>query len=255
MRAHRLPLAVGMAPLLLFAGLLAGCGGVAASNARVAEPTVTRSQAVAYAAAVNLRPGDLTGFSGLGGEVEVPAPGPDALEYARCTGVANPADRVAAIASPEFSAGRAFDSRLIKSSVEVWPTAATVTLDKARSESAHGRACLVRDIKAIHTKINRERKGQMQIGQFTIRSMPNPLPGAADGSQTRLDETRLHRNGEVFFHVYRDLLGFTSGPAEVELEAVGFVHPVPSRTEKQALRILLERATANTGDLRPQTSP
>ena len=70
-----------------------------------------------------------------------------------------------------------------------------------------------------------------------------------------MDETRLHRNGAVFFHVYRDLLGFTSGPAEVELEAIGFVHPVPARTEKQALRILLERATANAGDLRPQTSP
>ncbi len=139
--------------------------------------------------------------------------------------------------------------------VAAWPTAAVVTLNKTRSKSAHSHACLVRAFEAIHRKINRERKGRMLIGPFTITTMPDPLPGVSGASQTRLDETRLHQNGAVFFHVYRDLLGFTSGPAEVELEAVGFVHPVPARTEKQALRTLLERATANAGDLRPQTSP
>ncbi len=255
MTFHGLPLAARRPLVLLLGGLLAGCGGVATSNARVAEPTVTRAQAVSYAAAVNLRPRDLSGFSGLGREVEVPPPGPNDLEYARCTGAADPADRVAAIASPEFSAGRGFGSRLIKSSVEVWPTEAIVALDKARSKSPHGRACLLRAFEAIHRKINREHKGQMRIGPFTITTMPNPLPGVTGASQTRLDETRLHRNGAVFFHVYRDLLGFTSGPAEVELEAIGFVHPVPARTEKQALRTLFERATANAAGLRPQTSP
>jgi hypothetical protein len=255
MSTHGLRFAAGRARVLLLAGLLTGCGAATASTARVAVPTVAKAQAVAYARAVNLRSEDLRGFSSLGSEAEVPGPGPYALEYASCTGGESPAHRITKIASPELSAGRGFDSRLVKSNIEVWPTAAIVTSNNARSKSAHGRACLVRYIEAVDRKINRERKGQMRIGPFAIRTMPNPLPGVTDGFQTRIDETRLHRNGAIFFHIYRDLLGFASGPAEVELEAIGFVHPVAARTEKQALRTLLVRATAKAGDLRPQTSP
>lgn len=47
-------------------------------------------------------------------------------------------------------------------------------------------------------------------------------------------------------HIYRDIFGFISGPAEIELEAVGVGHPIPVPTEEKALLLLLGRATANT---------
>ncbi len=254
MRTRGLPHATGRALVLGLAGLLCGCGGVATSTARVVAPAVTGAQAVAYARAVNLRQRDLPGFSGSGGEAELPAPGPAALAHARCTGGVSPLHRVAKIASPEFSAGSGLHSDFVKSYVEVWPTPEIVTFNNARSKSARGRACLVRDIEAVNRKINRERGG-MLIGPFTVRAMPDPLPGVTGAFHTRIDETRLHRGGAVFFHVYRDLFGFISGPAEVELEAAGFVHPVPAHTEQRALRTLLERATTNAGELYAQTSP
>lgn len=216
---------------------------------------MTGAQAVAYARAVNLRQRDLPGFSGLGREAEVPAPGPAALAHARCTGGVSPLHRVAEIASPEFSAGSDLHSVLVKSYVEVWPTPQIVTFNNTRSNSARGHVCLVRDIEAVNRKIYREHKERMLIGPFTVRAMPDPLSGVTGAFHTRIDETRLHRGGAVFFHVYRDLLGFISGPAEVELEAVGFVHPVPAKTEQRALRTLLERATANADELHAQTSP
>ena len=251
MTARRCPRGVLWVAVALLAGLLAGCAGAGASRSRVADPTVGRAQALAYAHAVNLRLRDLPGYAGAASEVEDPEPGRYGLDYERCTGAVSAVHRIAKMSSPEFSAGRSFDSKLVKSTVEVWPTPAIVARDNARSHSIRGRACLVRFIVAVNRKINRERKGQMLIGPFTITSVHTPLPGVADGFQTRIDETRLRRSGAVFFHVYRDILGFVSGPAEIELEAIGFVHPVPAATEKQALRTLLERATANAGELRP----
>lgn len=45
--------------------------------------------------------------------------------------------------------------------------------------------------------------------------------------------------------VYRDMLGFLDGPAEVVLIATGFSHPVASATEKRLISLLYQRATAH----------
>ena len=212
---------------------------------------VTPAEAAAYARAVNLQPRDVPGFSGPGGEVESPPPGPYAFAFARCTGAPSPSGRIARISSPEFSAGRRFNSRLMKSSVEVWLTATAVALSTARSRSPRSHACTVRNIEGTRRKINRENRGGIQGGPFTVTYMPKPLPAEATSFHTRINETRLHRNGSVFFHVYRDLLGFSSGAAEVELEAVGFVHPLAAQTQRRALQTLLERAISSSRELRP----
>jgi hypothetical protein len=238
--------------LLLAAGLLAGCGGAVASVVSPARPTPV--QAIAYAHAVNLRASDLPGFTSIGNEGEEPKPGRYSLEYSRCLGSVSPARRIAMISSPEFSAGRGFYGKIIKSTVEVWPTPAMVALNNARSHSAHGRACLVRFLEAVHKKINRERNGRGQIGPFTLTIFPNPLPRVSHSFLTKINETRLLRTGAVRAHIYRDIFGFTTGPIEIGLEAIGFGHPIPARTEKQVLRLLYSRATTNTIDLRRQTS-
>lgn len=234
---------------LLATGLLIGCGGTTASVVGVASPTsgpITKAQAVAYAHAVNLQPSDVPGFTSSGSETEVPKPGRYGLEYSRCRGGVSPARRIAKIESTEFSAGRAFYGKVMRSIVEVWPTPALVVSNHTTSHSPRGRACLVRDIEAVNKQINRERKGRMAIGPFTITTVPNPLPGVSHSFLTTINETRLLRTGAIRAHIYRDIFGFITGPAEIELEAIGFGHPVPTSTEAKALQLLLDRATANT---------
>lgn len=239
--------------ILLAAGLLAGCGGAAASVVRVTLPTssqVTRPRAVAYAHAVNLRAGDLPGFTSAGSETEALKPGRYSLEYSRCRGGANPARRIAKISSTEFSAGSAFYGEVVQSTVEVWPTPAIVALNNTRSHSARGRACFEHFLEAVHKQINQERKGRRQIGPFTITIVSNPLPGVSHSFLTRINETRLVRTGAIRAHIYRDIFGFITGPAEIELEAVGVGHPIPAATEKKALRLLQSRAMTNAIYLR-----
>jgi len=229
-------------------GLLAGCGGTAASVVGVTPPTsgpITKAQAIAYAHAVNLQPGDLPGFTSSGSETETPKPGRLALEETRCSGGVNPARRIAQLDSTEFSAGSAFYSKIIKSTVEVWPTPALVAVNNNPSRKSRARACLVRFLEAAHKRTNRERKGRRQIGPFTITTVPNPLPGVSHSFLTTINETLLLRSGAIRAHIYRDIFGFITGPAEIELEAIGFGHPVPTSTEAQALQLLVDRATAH----------
>lgn len=240
--------------IVLVSGLLAGCGS-ATPAARVGTPAaLARSRALTFARVVNLKSDDLPGFVGAGSEAEPPAAGPIDLAQDRCTGVLSASLRVAKVSSPEFSAGRGLHAEILKSTVEVWPTARDVVFNSARSETRHGEACLVAALRAARRKINLERRGRMLIGPFTVATVPEPPPGVSHSFLLKIDETRLHRSGAVFFHVYRDVFGFTSGPSEVELEAVGFGHPVPTRTEQRALRSLVGRTRASADSLGSQTS-
>ena len=241
------------AVVVLASGLLAGCGS-ATPAVRVGTPALARSRALTFAQAVNLKPDDLPGFAGVGTETEPAAAGPIDLAQDRCTGVLGSSMRVAKVASPEFSAGHGLHAEILKSTVEVWPTAHDVVFNSVRSETRHGEGCLRAALRAVRRKINMERGGRMLIGPSTIAAVPDPLPGVSRSSLLKIDETRLHRSGAVFFHVYRDIFGFVTGPSEVELEAVGFGHPVPARTERRALRSLVGRATANAGSLGSGTS-
>jgi hypothetical protein len=228
-------------------GLIAGCGGTVAAVDTTSSPRhpLTRTQAAAYAHAVNLRAGDLSGFTSDGSEREAPPPGPLAVQYIRCAGEISPAHRIARIESTELSAGHGRYSEIVTSAVEVWPTPAFVAANNTASDRARSRACLPRFLRLRHRQINLERHERMQIGPFTITTVPNAIPGASNSFITRLDETRLRRNGAVLFHVYRDTFGFTSGPAELELQAIGFGRAVPASTEAHALHSLLDRANAH----------
>jgi hypothetical protein len=234
--------------ILLIAVLLAACGGTAASVVSVTPPTsgaITKAQAVAYAHAVNLRTGDLPGFTSSDSETEAPKPGRLALEEIRCSGAVNPARRIARLESPEFLAGAGFNGKITKSSVEVWPTPALAAANNNQSRKSRARDCFVRFLKTLHNRTNRERKGRMQIGPFTITTAPNPLPGVSHSFLTTINETLLLRTGAVRAHIYRDIFGFILGPAEIELEAIGYGRPFPVSTEAQALRLLLARTKAN----------
>jgi hypothetical protein len=231
--------------------LLVGCGGGTspADGSRLgSSAAVSPQRATAYAQAVNLKPGDVAGFASSGAESRAPAPGPLQREYFRCLGEV-PASPVAMLISSELTSGRARRFELLQSNVAVWPTAQLVVSHVARSHRPRGEACLRRFIEAKIDRSNRER-GFRQRGRFTLKTVPIRQPGVTDSSFTEIDETVLRRNGAVLTHVYRDQLGFASGQAEVELEAVGFGHPVPAELEARALHLLVSRALAAGGSLR-----
>jgi hypothetical protein len=215
---------------------------------------VTKAQALAYARAVNLQAGDLPDFASNGSETEGPEPGRDSITYSRCSGGPDRAGTIAKIDSTEFSAGRGFYGKVMKSTVEVWPTPGQVVLNQKRFHSPRGRACFVGFLNAVHKRINRERKGRAQYGPFTVKTVLVPMPGVSHGFLTTINETRLLRSGAIRAHIYRDIFGFIAGAAEIELEGVGFGHPVPSPAEERALLLLVGRARANGNQLRPTNS-
>jgi hypothetical protein len=225
---------------------MAGCGSAGGSALGAAAPTSgppSRTQSLTYAHAVNLRAGDVPGFSASEAEAEAPKPGPAALEDARCNGALDPHRRTAAIDSTTLEAGRARYAMFIRSRVEVWPTHADVVSNSSKAHTTRGRACLTSEIEATRARLNRTRHGQ--IGPSRIADLPISIPGLEPSHLTSINETRLRRTGAVLVHIYRDFFTFTTGPAEVELEAVGFSHPLAASTEKRALDILVARARAN----------
>jgi hypothetical protein len=238
----RLPAAGWVA--LLMSGLLVGCGNtVSAVGIPSSSEPITEGQAVAYAHAVNLRAGDIPSFASNGNEIEAPKPGRLALEEIHCSDAINPARRIARVESTELSAAFASYSQILKSAVAVWPTPALVATNNNPYHRTRSRACFARFLQALHHRINLERKGRMQIGPFTIKTVSNPLPGARNSYLTSVNETRLRTSGAIRTHIYRDIFSFTAGSAEIELEAIGFGRTIAASTEARALRLLLDRAT------------
>jgi len=205
---------------------------------------VTTAQAVAYARAVNLRAGDVREMSSDYAEGEAPAPTSANFEFARCYGGVSPARRVLKIHSPEFSAGRGAHSQLVNSYVEVWPSAAVAARHSATYMSSRGRACLLRFQEESRRRTNKQRGGALHIGPYIVATVPNPLPGVSR-SFLRTIAQPMVRGGHIRLYIYHDLFSFISGPAEIELQAIGFSRPVSAATEKRLLLLILSRAQAH----------
>ena len=240
-----LRLSASWCALLATGSLLTGCAGSSGTSTPSATPQtavpISKAQAVAYARAVNLRAGDVSGMTIETPEGEAPAPKHSAFEFARCYGGVSPARRTVKIHSPEFSAGRAAQSKLVESSIEVWPTPGLAARNNATYLSSRGRGCFVRFQEAFNKQLNRQRGGQLQYGPPTVVMEPNPLPRVSQ-SFLRTIAQPLLRGGQIRLRIYHDIFTFISGPAEIELKATGFARPVPAATEERLLSLLLSRA-------------
>jgi hypothetical protein len=178
-------------------------------------------------------------------EGEAAAPARSSFELARCFDGVSPARRIAKFHSPTFSTGRAAQSQVVESHVEVWPTPSLAARNTATYFSSRGRACVLRSSEASDRQLNRQRAGELQFGRPTIATVPNPLPGVSESYLRTIAEPLL-RGRRIRLYIYHDIFSFVTGPAEVEMEATGFSRPVPSATEERLLSLLLSRAKANT---------
>jgi hypothetical protein len=248
---RQLPAAIAACCVLCTASsLLAGCGGGAGASAASATPQaatpITKAQATGYAHAVNLRAADVPGLASFSSEHELPAPQRLDFEFARCIGGVNPARAIVNTLSPQFSlsGGPAAQAQFEESRVQVWPTPGLAANNYAAYQSSRGRSCFLRDLEASREQLNRQHPEQFQHGRPTVVTVPITLPGVRQ-SFLRTKVVPLFRGGRLRIRIYHDVFTFIYGPAEIELEATGFSHPVPSGTEERLLLLLLSRAKAS----------
>jgi len=111
--------------------------------------------------------------------------------------------------------------------------------------SAHSTAVL-----ACYSRLLRARfAGRSFSGSHVSNVSLSPLPVQARGAAWSVGVRIVAitpPHGETSIPIYFDVLAFTLGPVEINLQASSAVQPEPSTTETQLLSLLLHRAEAYT---------
>lgn len=217
-----------------------GCAGSLAAHA--AERRVTREQAHAVAATINLRPGDLPGAQ-LG--PAVPSDRNASAALARCDGGPPYSDVLADVASRPFVAGTSNLRTLliISSETEIFPTPALAASDLAASSRPRGTACVLASWRsAMHVK------GEVTTGE--VSSIARNVIGTGVRAAIRLTFTsRSSRSptarGTITSRV--DLFAFVRGQAETFLTVQTGGAVFSASTEHRLAEILVKRAGAAVG--------
>jgi hypothetical protein len=215
----------------LTAAVLAGCGASAP-----ASTSIEKTQALAYAHAVNLRAADLPGWTSAGPERQITKRAPFVAELARCGGAIYPRVEVGGIGSL-FRRGPRGSEALTESGVLVTPSADIASRDVAANRSARVQACVARVVTSVQP---RGPSGTRPVA--TISPLPNPLPGV-ESYGVKVIITAVGRGGTVYGR--QDVLGFASGPAVVALTVSYVPKSAHFANERQLLSLLYSRATAH----------
>jgi hypothetical protein len=227
------------------AGILgAGCGSshhATVTTTTAAGTAISKAQAAAYAHAVNLLATDIPGAAVRSQEHETGEARAAGVELAHCTGGVNPRLRVANIASARFRIGKKTGSTLVKSSVEVMPSAALAAQNYGALGSARGRACIAHLLS--HT-LEGVSTGGARFGPSTTSLLPNLLATGKESFGVRVTTTLMGivRGKQVSLPAYRDVFDVLAGPAEVNMSATRVAHPPPKATERRLLSLLYNRA-------------
>lgn len=222
-----------LAPLAAVA--IAGVG----PGQSLAAATPSRAQALAFARAVNLRAGDLPGFKAGAVSKTTASERKMSAQLASCSGGVNPSRALIERDSPDLTAASGIVQADVSSEVEVLPSAALVAKDLAAVKSARGKACLER---ALNKEFAAMKVKGVKFGRVTVTTTQLPAVGASGSFALRFTISATIRGAKIPY--YADFLGFTLGPAEVTLSALGFAQPVPGKDELGLFSVLLRRAQA-----------
>lgn len=225
------------------AGALSACGSSTPSTAQSGGAPVTRAQAAAYAAAINLKASDMTGLTVGKPESEHVVPTPSSEELARCAGEVDPATLILDRDSPTFVGVVNGEHELISSGVEVLPSAAVAKQHFVAQDAQRAITCLRR---RIPHELAAQDGARVHFGQVDVTRLPDrakiPNSEAIRVSVPILGVPNAIARNPVY---YIDALVFISDSAEVALTATAFPRPVPSSAEQAILTLLYHRATAN----------
>jgi hypothetical protein len=251
-----------MLALVLAGALVAGCGKGSVTDSRGAA-TVTapgrssssrsspatppagrapsRSQALAFARAVNLTPADVPGFAATE-KRDSSSSSEKRLErqMLSCAGIGGSSKAVAEEGSKDFKLKRQIIDFSVSSEVAVQSTAAQAQKGLAAIRSAHVRGCFTRYLQQIFKS---QRTTGATPGSVTIQSGTPPAPGMSGSFGWRVTATFLVRGIKV--PIYLDFLGFVDGPSEVTLLSSGLLRPFPASVQQHLFALLLSRARSH----------
>ena len=241
--------------LLASSSLLAACGSskhaVAATGAHTRAATGTpasaskplsKTQAIAFARAVNLRASDVPGFKIFSEhEHETPAEKHLEGELLRCTGGSlHSHTGVADVSSKDFELKHGILDLSVSSGVSVAQTPALAAKELAAIRSNRVRGC-------VSHYLNELFKGQKyqgaRISPISIMQGTPPAPGTTGSFGWRITVAITIRSIRIPF--YLDILGFVDGPAEVTLLSSGVLHPFPATIQQRLFTLLVARAKAH----------
>ncbi len=201
-----------------------------------------KTQALAFAHAVNLTAADVPGF-----KPTTEHHSETAIEKRRerelqgCAGVGLEAGQsVTQESSPDFKLEHGILDLSVNSEVSVARTPALAAKELATIRSSHFRACLTKYLDLLFGE--QDRPGTT-VGPISIVQGTPPAPGASGSFGWRITATITARGIKLPF--YQDMLGFVYGSAEISLVSSGALRPFPAAVEQQLFTLLLDRAKAH----------
>jgi hypothetical protein len=235
--------------LLAMAGASLATAGLGSAGASPTAPS--KSQAQAFARAVNLRAADVPGFkvsAEHGHEHETAAEKQLERELLGCIGAgvgtgvgAGHNGQLAEVSSKEFERENKNGLQSVQSGVTVEPTAALAVKELAEVRSERGRNCFSHYLSLL---FKGKKFSGASIGPVSISAGSPSAPGTSGSFGWRISTTITVQRVAVPF--YMDILGFVYGPTEVSLFSFGLPEPFPAATEQHLFSLLLKRAKANS---------
>lgn len=240
--------------LLASSSLLAACGsskhaatatgahtGAVRSTPASASKPLSKTQAIAFARAVNLRASDVPGFKSTSEhEHETAAEKRLEGELRRCTGGAFNSEGIADVSSSDFKLEHGILEVSVNSGVSVTKTPALAAKELAAIRSNRVRGCVSHYLDLLF-------KGQKyrgaRISPISIMQGTPPAPGTTGSFGWRITLAITVHGVRIPF--YLDILGFVDGPAEVTLLSSGVLHPFPAAIQQRLFTLLVTRAKAH----------
>jgi hypothetical protein len=237
------------AAALALCALLGGCGGgrstghahpATASRSPRGATAPTRSQALAFAHAVNLTAGDVPGFSpSPRHETETEQERRLRRQLRRCAGAARFGSALAEEQSPSFKLRRGLIDLGVSSEVAVSGTPELAARELAAIRGARVKRCFARYLNFL---LKGQRRGGARLRPVSIATGTPPAPGAQASFGWRITASFMLRG--ISFSLYVDMLGFELGPARVTLVSSGALRPFPAPIQQRLFMLLLARARA-----------
>jgi hypothetical protein len=201
----------------------------------------TKTQAIAFARAVNLTVADIP-EGRISSKERRPGTG-ERTESEHCTGALSNQHKLADVGSPTFLRGHELETEWIGSDVTVATGAGVADHLLAALQRPDVRHCLARVwTRSLGQKAIRD----AHWGPVAVYALPVQAPRSNGHIGLRIAMTVKFPANEVTVPAYVDVLGFAWGPAEIALIATSLTQPVPAAVENQLLSTLLARAGSYT---------
>jgi hypothetical protein len=226
--------------------LLGACGGsgheshAGVKHAAAPRPAPTRTDASAFARAVNLTREDVPGFTATPRhQAETPREKQLQAQLRACVGSVRFGGGLLEESSPDFRLKHSILDFGVSSEVAVARSAALAAGELSALRAGRVRGCFSRYLDLL---LAGQRQRGAKVSPVSIATGTPPAPGADGSFGWRISASFTLERFKLSLYV--DILGFIRGPARVTLVSSGVLRPFPAAIQQQLFTLLLARATA-----------